>query len=146
MASPQDATSQPMQKQHVGARRDSQYRPSRLLKAWELFKSSAPSNRFSVSSLRYHPSLDLTIVESTAPHPISLQTATTAPTTGDPIVVVGYPQWNSLGDRLAAAPCRIIQLKTINGVRLLLTNASLREGNSGGPPLFINVDLHTFAV
>jgi S1-C subfamily serine protease len=103
--------------------------------AWELFKSSAPRKRFTVSALRYDPSLDLTIVESAAPHSISLRTTTTAPATGDPIVVVGYPQWHSLGDRLTAAPCQLIQLKTISGIRFVLTNATLREGNSGGPML-----------
>jgi hypothetical protein len=106
-----------------------------VVNTWELFKSSAPSKRFMVSAIRDHAWLDLTIVESAAPHSISLQTATTAPITGSQLLVAGYPQWHSLGDRLSAAPCQLIQPKTISGIRFLLTNASLREGISGGPML-----------
>ena len=80
---------------------------------WELFKSSAPAKRFAVSAVLDHTALDLTIIESAAPHSISLERATTPPTARDPLVLVGYPQWNSLGDHLAAAPCYAIQLKPL---------------------------------
>jgi len=113
---------------------------------WELFKSSAPAKRFAVSAVLDHTALDLTIIESAAPHSISLERATTPPTARDPLVLVGYPQWNSLGDHLAAAPCYAIQLKTVSGVRFVLTTASLREGNSGGPMLDRNGHVIAVAV
>lgn len=115
-----------------------------IVRTWELFKASEPSKLFPVTAIRHHASLDLTIVESAATHSISLRSAQIAASAGDSLLVAGYPQWLSIADRLSAAPCGAIQTRTINGVRFVLTNAHMREGNSGGP--ILDRDGHVVAV
>jgi RNA-directed DNA polymerase len=102
---------------------------------WEIFKPSAPTQLFRVNGFRDHTSLDLTIIDLRAPHSFCLIAAETSARSGDSLIVAGYPQWLTLADRLAAARCEAIQTRTISGVRFVLTNAYIREGNSGGPIL-----------
>jgi hypothetical protein len=102
---------------------------------WEILSAYNPHDLFPLIEFTNHPHIDLAILHFNAPLPTSLQRSKCKIKTRDPVTVIGFPEWNTIGDKIFQDPGRVSQTKTISGVDHILTNRNIGEGNSGGPLL-----------
>jgi RNA-directed DNA polymerase len=104
------------------------------VRSWYLISAIDPGKEYRIESIRDSNRLDLAIVElPVLPIRGVLIPDRGALSTGDPISVVGFPQWNTSADKLFMAGASISQLKIVSLGEYILTTALIREGNSGGP-------------
>ena len=102
---------------------------------FEIFRASSPTKKYRVTKVKQHRDVDIAIVQSEMEHLASLRPSLHKVQAGDSIVVVGYPQWHSIADKLFYFECSATQARTISGVDYVTTTATIRTGNSGGPIL-----------
>ncbi|MFL6233733.1 MAG: reverse transcriptase domain-containing protein [Thermoanaerobaculia bacterium] len=104
--------------------------------SWQLISAADHKLQYYVKNIKEIQGLDLAIVQSPqASLRAVLCQAADEPSPRDPVTVVGFPNWNTIADELSITTSNVSQLRTISGVRYILTNASIRTGNSGGPLL-----------
>lgn len=102
---------------------------------WEVLRASDPCKPFQVSEITRHSHIDLAILYTTAPHIASLKRADRQVKTGEPLTVIGFPGWHTIADKIFRDNGLTSQTKTISGLEYIMTNRTIREGNSGGPIL-----------
>lgn len=95
---------------------------------------SRPSNKFKVSVTHYSKHRDLAILTHTIPATdfYELNKSTTAAVTGDPIVAIGYPDFNP-ADKVNFRDGTVSSTTVKSLIKLLEVNFKFIQGMSGGP-------------
>ena len=103
--------------------------------SWAIVKASDPTIEIPITEGRIHNHLDIAILTCLCNQSASLRIRPETVTQGEAATIVGFPDWNSPGDRLFIGNSHVVQLKIVSGVSYLLTGTTLRSGISGGPIL-----------
>lgn len=119
----------------VSARHVFEPDPTFAVATWEVRSAHRPDRVFPVTAIHQNDHIDIAVLETTAVAIGSLGTARTSVTNGDAVRVVGFPQWRTAADQLFVSRATVVQIKIASGLNYILTNAIVREGNSGGPLL-----------
>jgi RNA-directed DNA polymerase len=102
---------------------------------WEVIRASEPGKTFQISEIRHHSHIDLSILYGNQSQMASLKRAECKVKTGDPLTVIGFPEWHTIADKIFRDPGLASQIKIISGLEYIITNRNIRDGNSGGPIL-----------
>jgi hypothetical protein len=103
--------------------------------SWAIVKASDPTIKIPITEGRIHHHLDIAILTCVRNQSASLRIRPETVTQGEAATIVGFPDWNSPGDRLFIGNSHLVQLEIASGVSYLLTGTTLRSGISGGPIL-----------
>jgi len=100
-----------------------------------LVRSCAPYDEVPVTAYRWHPSFDLTVLQTTVRSRAVLRKSAAVVPDGDPVTVMGFPNWHSFGHQPLKANTHVVQQRTIGGSSLASVGYPLLAGTSGGPVL-----------
>jgi RNA-directed DNA polymerase len=102
---------------------------------WKLVQPCPPYAEFPILGYHRHAQFDMTVLETGARSAAILRQATDLVAVGDPLVVLGFPNWHTTADQ----PLRVLtvasQTKTVSAVKLVSVGYPLLTGASGGPVL-----------
>lgn len=100
---------------------------------------SRPSNKFKVSVAHYSKHRDLAILSHTIPATdfYELRKSAAAAVTGDPVVAIGYPDFNP-ADKVNIRDGTVSSTTVKSLIKLLEVNFKLVQGMSGGPVIDAN--------
>jgi RNA-directed DNA polymerase len=100
----------------------------------EIYHPTAQSKRYSVNIIKYCKYRDLAILEHKIPPEeyLELEAADRLQRTGDPIRILGFPSFGP-GSDLQVRDAKIVSGQTKSGVRQLVVDGKINQGNSGGP-------------
>jgi RNA-directed DNA polymerase len=102
---------------------------------WSLQSIRPPFPVANVQGYTANSHIDLAILSTDAFPSGSMSATDIEPKVGDPVYLVGYPNWHSLGDRTLFAEWPVVQTKTISGLLYASVGYSLLSGASGAPVL-----------
>jgi len=101
----------------------------------EAFRASEPSKKLKVRVLQKNVDLDVALIEISGHYAVQLQAADPAQVKQlDPVTVLGSPNYN-LGDQVLIHQGQVTGFRPKNGIRRILIDAHIVQGNSGGPVL-----------
>lgn len=104
---------------------------------WKLIRSSEPHDECAVQSFRHEKKLDLAVFSADIKLHAQLRPSVlTKMPVGQPVQVVGFPNWHSLGDSPMQAHVQIAQRKPMGGTVFYSVSLNLLSGASGGPVLY----------
>ncbi|MDJ0766478.1 MAG: trypsin-like peptidase domain-containing protein [Myxococcota bacterium] len=83
--------------------------------------------------VRFDESQDVALIKSSIPFKICLPTSSTLPKTGSEVYIVGSPKGQDLAFSVSKGV--ISGLRHLDGSQFIQTDASINQGNSGGPML-----------
>lgn len=119
----------------VSARHIFETEPGKAASSWELRNARDLQKVFPVTAYRNHSGIDLTILETSAPLYSSLRSRAEVLQAGHPVTLAGFPNWNSIADKLYAVGGHIVQTRTVGGLDYVATSLVVHPGLSGGPVL-----------
>src|SRR5690606_7210928 len=100
--------------------------------------SRDPWDQYKIKSFKDHPNkrLDLTLLDAPGAksHAMFRRTKHSLVNNAQ-VTVVGFPSWNTTGDKLLCVDAPVVQLKKISMCNLASVGYSLLSGASGGPVL-----------
>jgi RNA-directed DNA polymerase len=100
---------------------------------WKIVRGCHPYDEFPITGYKHHPAFDLTLLQTLArPHAVLRETSD-AVGNGDPVVVLGFPNWHTYGDQPLTVNTHVVQQKVVSGSYLSSVSYSLLSGASGGP-------------
>ncbi|HKU15700.1 MAG TPA: reverse transcriptase domain-containing protein [Steroidobacteraceae bacterium] len=103
-----------------------------------LVRSCKPWDIYPIKSFKDHPNtrLDITVLEAPGAKAYAMLRRTKhSLVSSAQVAVIGFPSWNTTGDKLLRADTSVVQLKTVSMCNLASVGYSLLSGASGGPVL-----------
>jgi RNA-directed DNA polymerase len=99
------------------------------------FRASDPTKRFEVTLIAKNDDLDLAIISVPTTHQIQLEPGDASSVKPlDPVTVLGYPNY-AIGDTVFIHQGKVTGFRPRHGIRRILVDAHIVQGNSGGPVL-----------
>jgi hypothetical protein len=102
---------------------------------WCLLSMRPPYSTANIVGYVANPHLDMAIIKTDAFLSGSLRASVVDPEAQDPVCLVGYPNWHSLGDHSLMGEWPIVQTKVMSGLRYSSVGYPLLSGASGAPVL-----------
>jgi RNA-directed DNA polymerase len=109
--------------------------PAVSVSKWSLHGMRPPFSTADITGYTADPHLDLAILKTNVFQTGCFCAAAIDPEPQEPIYLVGYPNWHSLGDHSLMAEWTVVQTKVISGLRYSSVGYPLLSGASGAPVL-----------
>ena len=109
--------------------------PTDPVVAWEIIKASPPSTPRNITSWQIAERADLAVITANIRHTAMLSHSERHVQIGESVVLAGFPNWRNPADQLQVQPATVIQTRVASLISYISTNATVREGASGGPIL-----------